>query len=281
MRFFLFILFILTTSCSHLFYQPDAVLYTDKNKLQKYFNEIRIPGPEGDLIAWQFSNPALNPNEKKNVHILFFHGNAQNVSSHFYSLFWILKYGYDFTIIDYPGYGGSQGEPTRKTTTESALAAYLWVRSQNPNKKVLIFGQSLGGNIALHTAAMVVKETPDPQFCAVAVESTFLSYHRVARRVLSRHWSTWLFQPLVYVLTSDAYSADDEIKNLKSTPLLVLHGDQDPIIEFENGREVYDAALDPKTFVTVEKGKHIDAFTFANRNKYQKLFLQFIEKNCK
>lgn len=274
--FFFFITFLIT-SCSHLFYQPDAFLYTEKQKIQKYFKEVEIPGSEGKIIAWTFSNPNLKPEQKKPVHILLFHGNAQNVSSHFYSLFWILEQGYDYTIFDYPGYGGSEGEPTRQTTTQSGIEVYRWLKKNFPQQKFLIFGQSLGGNISVYSASKIA---PDPQLCGLAVESTFLNYHTVARRLLAQNWFTWLFQPIAYVLVSDSYSASEGISQLHSIPLLVMHGDRDPIVGFENGRDVFEAASEPKSFIEVKGGQHIDAFTFQDRMKYQNQFLAFIQKNC-
>lgn len=271
------ILFFLTTSCSHLFYQPDGYLYTDKKKIQKYFREIEIPGPEGKIVAWTFSNPDLKPEQKKPVHIVLFHGNAQNVSSHFYSLFWILESGYDFTIFDYPGYGGSEGDPTRETTTRSGVESIKWVLSNYPMQKVFIFGQSLGGNISIYSTTQVL---PEPRVCGIAVESTFLNYHVVARRLLARNWFTWIMQPLAYVLVSDSYSASESIQKLKGTPFLVLHSETDPVVDYQNGRDLYEAAPEPKTFVDVPGGSHIDALTFQDRNKYQKLFTDFIDRSC-
>jgi uncharacterized protein len=273
----LVIFLFLATSCSHLFYQPDAFLYTDKEKIQKYFKENEIQGTEGKIIAWTFSNPDLKLEQKKPVHIILFHGNAQNVSSHFYSLFWILEKGYDYTIFDYPGYGGSEGEPTRKSTTQSGIDVYNWIKSRHPDQKIFIFGQSLGGNISIYSASRVI---PDPQLCGIAVESTFLNYHTVAQRLLAKNWFTWIFQPIAYALVSDSYSASEAIHNLGTLPLLVMHGDQDPIVGFENGRDLFEAASQPKTFIEISGGQHIDALTFQDRNKYQKIFTEFIDQSC-
>ncbi len=280
-RFFFFInliiFFFLATSCSHLFYQPDAFLYTDKEKIQKYFKETEIQGSRGKIITWTFSNPNLKPEQKKPVHIIFFHGNAQNVSSHFYSLFWILEKGYDYTIFDYPGYGGSEGDPTRQSTTQSGIDVYKWVKTQHPDQKILIFGQSLGGNISIYSASKVL---PDPQLCGVAVESTFLNYHTVAGRLLAKNWLTWIFQPAAYFLVSDSYSASEAVQQLETTPLMIMHGDRDTVVGYENGKDLFEAAKQPKTFVEVSGGQHIDAFTFPNRLKYQKIFTDFIDQSC-
>lgn len=276
-RLLLILFLLITSSCSHLFYQPDSILYTDKQKIQKYFKEIEIPGPEGKIIAWSFSNPDLKSDQKKPVHLVFFHGNAQNVSSHFYSLFWILERGYDFTIFDYPGYGGSEGESTRESTTKTGIEVIKWAQQSFPHKKIFVFGQSLGGNVAIYSASKIL---PDPQICGLGVDSSYLSYHTVARRILAGNWLTWLFQPIAYLFVSNSFSASEGIKNLNFTPILVMHGNKDFVVDIENGRDIFKAASQPKTFIEVEGGNHINAFNFEDRLKYQKLFLAFIDQYC-
>lgn len=252
-------------------------MYTDKEKIQKYFKENVIEGSQGRIVTWTFSHPDLKREQKKPIHIILFHGNAQNVSSHFYSLFWILEKGYDYTIFDYPGYGGSEGNPTRESTTKSGIDVYRWIKAKYPNQKIFFFGQSLGGNISIFSASQVL---PDPQLCGIAVESTFLNYQTVARRTLANNWLTWILQPIAYPLISNSYSASEGILKISPTPLLVLHGDKDLIVGIENGNDLFEMAQRPKTFVEVSGGQHIDTFTFPNRLKYQKIFTDFIDQSC-
>lgn len=263
----------LLTGCSHLYYYPTQYMYVNVEKLEPRPKQIEIPGPEQKkIIGWYFKS-----SDKPRARLLFFHGNAENISSHFVALHWILKHGYDFFIFDYPGYGGSEGEPTKKSTTDVGRVALEWLSKQEPHIPIALFGQSLGGNIALYTAATNHQRIP---LCMVTVESTFKSYQKVAQRVLENQWWSWPFQWLPYVVTSEEYSARDVIQDISPTPLLVIHSEADTTVKFENGEEVYQAAREPKEFWRLPHGAHIQAFTGPDSEKYQKLFLTELEKNC-
>lgn len=272
----LLVFFLWMSSCSHLFYYPDAYMHTDREKLAPYMKENEWQGPHGKVIAWTFTSTKSSPETNK-VHILFFHGNAENVSSHFFFLYWLMERGYNYTIFDYPGYGGSEGEPNQRSTTETGRFVLDTLQKKYPDAAFLIFGQSLGGNIALYTAA---ERAPEHRICGTIIESSFLSYKSIARRVLGRHWSTWLFQPLAYVFISDAYSAKNNIQKLSPLPLLLLHNPKDPVVEFENSQDIFNAAPGPKELIVAENSGHAGAFVGEDRLKYQTLFLQFIKEHC-
>lgn len=274
MKFF-FAIFVgmLFTGCGHLFYYPDNVSYVNVKNLPYQPQEVEFTSNEGlKLTGWYFKSP-----NKARAQILFFHGNAQNISSHFASLYWILNHNYDFFIFDYPGYGQSEGKPTQKNTTEAGTKALEWLVQHNPYLPTAIFGQSLGGNIAMYTAVENKDRTP---ICLVAVESTFKSYRKVGQRALARHWLTWLFQGIPYVVVSDRYSADQHIQNISPIPLLVMHGDADPIVGYENGQDVFVAAREPKEFYPVIGGQHIDAFSGPSSSSARKKFTDALEKFC-
>lgn len=272
----LLVFFLLLSSCSHMFYYPDAYLHIDKDKIAPHLHEKELKGPEGKVIAWTFQSQKTTPATEK-IHILFFHGNAENVSSHFYSLYWLMEAGYNYTIFDYPGYGGSEGEPSQKTTTETGKFMLDYLQKTYPDSAILIFGQSLGGNIALYSAAERTSGTP---LCGTVIESSFLSYKTTARRVMARHWSTWLFQPLALLLVRDSYSAVDNIQKLAPVPLLVLHDATDPVVEFENGQDLFNTAPGPKDFVRMEASGHASGFHGPDRLKYQQIFLKFLKDHC-
>lgn len=264
---FLCLLFMLV-GCSHLFYYPTQNMYVDPQKLAPTPEQVEIPFRDGKLIAWYFK-PI---HQKPKANILFFHGNAQNISSHFFSLFWILKEGYGFLIFDYPGYGGSSGEPTPESTTASGETALKWLIENHPQTPIAIFGQSLGGNIALYTAA----KNKQP-LCLVAVESTFKSYRKVAQRTLAKNPITWALQPLGYLLVSDKYAANDHIAEISPVPLMVIHSRTDNIVTFENGEDVFSAANTPKEFLQLPDGEHIQAFTGPAHSLNRKKFLEALE----
>src|SRR4051812_3784255 len=99
------------TGCSSLLYQPSREQIYEPTKLGLEQPEDRFfPSTDGTLLhAWYFRS---DPKKQPKALIAFFHGNGENLSTHFASLAWILPFGYDFMIFDYRGYGRSQGDPS-------------------------------------------------------------------------------------------------------------------------------------------------------------------------
>jgi fermentation-respiration switch protein FrsA (DUF1100 family) len=139
-------------------------------------------------------------------------------------------------------------------------------------KKFVIYGQSLGGAIAMR-AFQDFRHQNETQL--VVLDSTFASYKTVARRVLSSHWFTWIFSPLACVLVSDKYSPEDFIQRQK-TRLLVIHDMHDPAVPFANGEDIYQMSPAAKEFWTLDEGRHIEAMAPYN-TKYRERFVQLLD----
>ena len=273
LQFLLVVPLLVLSSCGGLFYHPDNHVYVDIKKLDIQPQQIELKTTDGKkFYGWYFK-----ASDKPKGKILFFHGNAQNRTSHFFSLNWILKNNYDYFIFDYPGYGESEGSPDQFSTTDSGTKALEWLNKQGPETPLIIYGQSLGGNIALYTAT---KNKALAKPCLIAVDSTFKSYRKVAQRVLARHWLTWPVQGLSYLLVSDSYSAEDHIGEISPIPFLIFHSPGDPVVDFESGHEIFEAAGEPKKFYTVPGAGHTLAFNGVDREEFRKGFLEALEKNC-
>ncbi|MGE3386135.1 MAG: alpha/beta hydrolase [Bdellovibrionales bacterium] len=259
--------------CSSFLYQPTRQRYVDPAKLEHPPHEIHFHDVNGtDLVAWHFK-----PKSPAKARLVFFHGNAQNISSHFVSLYWLVDQGYEFLIFDYPGYGISTGAPTPKNTIEAGVAALQWLYGQQPARPLAVFGQSLGGAVALRAAVQVKGQIP---LCLVTVDSTFTSYKKAARDLLATHWATWLFQPLAGLTLSDRFAPDKHIGKLAPIPLTVIHGEKDSIVHPRHGREVFEQAGQPKEFWLVPQGQHIGVFNGANREIFRARFLKSLNQHC-
>ncbi|MDZ4675876.1 MAG: alpha/beta hydrolase [Oligoflexia bacterium] len=242
-------------SCTHLLYHPTQHQYYDPVKAGVTPDEIWFENDEGQkLFGWYFHAKTKTPSKAL---IVFFHGNAENLSSHFATLLFVLEQGYDFFIFDYSGYGKSPGKPTPKATIQDGKAAIKWASDHRKGKPLVVFGQSLGGAIAMRSVAEVKDQIP---IDLVVVDSTFHSYKSVANRLMRKHWVTWLFSPLAYVLMNDTYSPEDSISKLSPIPMVVIHGDQDQTVDYQLGKEVFHLAQQPKEFWEVPGGMHTDAF---------------------
>lgn len=255
--------------CSSLLYYPSGASFTNPLKLQHKPESVFFRSEDGTrLHGWYFRSPT----RPAKATLLFFHGNAQNLSAHFYSLYWALDKGFDFFIFDYRGYGISEGEPTPEGTVRDGRAALAWINEhKDPASKLIIFGQSLGGIIALKVAC----ESPTA-FDKIVVDSTFHSYRSIGRKVLTRSWITWPFQWLGWLLMSDSESPKDCIEKISPKPILIVHGTNDRVVEYEFGEKVFQLAEEPKEFWRVEEGGHTD-FLFRNGFEYQERFVQWAQ----
>jgi fermentation-respiration switch protein FrsA (DUF1100 family) len=250
----------LLSGCSSLLYHPTDIFYANPSHYNVTPKEVVIESSGGTkLAAWYFSSHQDHPETPPKAVLVFFHGNGENMTSHYQSLVWILKHGYDFLIFDYRGYGVSEGKPSPEMTVEDGKAAIRWTsqywKNQHKDVPLVVFGQSLGGAIGLRSAIEVKSEIP---IKLIVADSTFVSYEEAGQKLLANHWFTWIFQPLPYLVLSDKYAPGDRVSELSPIPLVVIHGDHDQILNYELGKEVYAKAREPKEFWPVPGGTHID-----------------------
>jgi len=173
--------------------------------------------------------------------LLFFHGNASNLSHRGDSIRIFTELGLEVLIIDYRGYGRSEGSPSEQGLYRDATAAWEWLTQVRgtPPEEIVLFGRSLGGAVAAWLAA---RTTP----AAVIIESSFdriRSLAEVHYPLLSRA-----------IPLRVAFPAVDDIATVHS-PLLVLHSPDDEVVPARLGRRLYEAAPGPKHFVEL-RGDH-------------------------
>lgn len=273
MRIFSFVLLMLSLGgCSSLFYYPTKGQHYRPEKINLQYENIVFPDAEGKKIyAWYF--PVQNVDNKKSKGtFLFFHGNAENRTSHFVGLHWLPALGYNYLIFDYPGYDESEGTPSPQSTVNSGKAALMWLAKNKPEAPIIIYGQSLGGNIALRVALEMKQQVP---IKAVIIDGSFASYKSVARAVLAKSWITWAFQPLTYLVLSDAYAPQD-IGTLPPIPLLVIHGEKDPVVPVTEGKKIFAQAQEPKQLWLLPEGQHGDSF-FTEKGLYRQKLIDYLE----
>ncbi len=192
-----------------------------------------------DLHGWYI--PAVN---SRGV-LLFFHGNAGNISHRLESIRIFHELGLDTLIIDYRGYGQSTGETSEQGTYLDAQAAWDYLVNNRgiPADRIIVFGRSLGGAIG---AWLGTQHTP----AAVIIESSFSSGVDMARRL-------YPFLP-ARLITRLQYPVEDYAGRLKC-PVLVIHSRQDEIIPFAMGQAIYAAAKGHKKFLAL-RGDHNNGF---------------------
>lgn len=262
------LLFLILSGCQSLFYYPTAEMYYEPQKIGLNPKDVWIDYKDKEAIhAWLFTSPrpALGS-------IVFFHGNAENMTSHYMNLAWIPDRDYNFIIFDYPGYGKSPGSPSPESCVESSKAVVRWMHKNFDSRPLLIYGQSLGGAVAQRVIVDIKDEIP---IKAVVLDSTFPSYQGIARRKLSSSFLTWLFQPLAYVLVSDRWAIKD-ISKISPIPTLVIHGQKDTVVEPEFGDQIFAALKEPKQMWKIEEGHHSDVF-WTQEGAYRDKFVAWLK----
>ncbi len=194
--------------------------------------------------------------------LLFFHGNAGNISNRGESLKIFNHLGLNVLIFDYRGYGRSEGSPSEEGLHEDAVAAWRFLREQKhfDARQIILFGRSLGGAVAARLAAQVKP-------AALILESSFSS----AKDVAQVHY------PLLskLILLDFAFNTTKWLKAV-SCPVLVLHSQDDEIIPYTLAERVYSAAKEPKTMLRL-KGDHNRGFLLS-QPAYERGIGEFIER---
>jgi len=178
--------------------------------------------------------------------VLFCHGNGGNISHRLDRVLLMQQHlGVDMLLFDYRGYGTSEGSPDEEGTYRDARAAYRWLvaRVGDPGR-IVVFGESLGAAVALQLAL-------ESEAHALVLESPFASIPEMAKAV-------YPFLP-VWPLVRTRYDNLAKIGGLRM-PLLVLHGDRDEIVPFAQGRRVFEAAPEPKSFFAIPGAHHNDTY---------------------
>lgn len=240
------------SACTAVFFQPHRYLVATPDKLGLAYQEVRFKTRDGlQLYGW-----FLPAKGRVLGTVLQLHGNAENISTHFTSLAWMPARGFNVFIFDYRGYGGSEGEPTLEGVQLDIDAAMdaLFARSDIDKDRVVMYGQSLGGALAAYYVAHSPRRD---RLRALILESAFSGYVDIVREKMADHWFTWPFQWLPQFTVDDRFSPLPSMAKISPLPLLVLHGDQDAVVPVQEGRRLYEAALEPKQLWIVPGAGHI------------------------
>lgn len=277
---------ILSAGCDSLFYFPDRVEYEQPLLAGQTAEAVYFAAQDGVILHGRFipatAQPALGT-------VIHFHGNAQNLTSHYWFVNWLPAAGYNVFQFDYRGYGRSglwrlreNGQnranapggglnvfppgdylacdlpPDRDGVFRDCVAAlnYVKARPDVAAVKILGFGQSLGGCAML---GAVVESEPN-LLCGVVVESTFRSYREMGRRKAGQSWLLWPFQyPLSWLFVSDAHSPADYLDRLSDLPLLAIYGLADEVVPGDQTQLLYDQWSGPKQLAMVPNSGHLQA----------------------
>lgn len=229
---------------SHLIYYPEIgrTVSATPGDVGLAYEDIEFPTADGETLhGWLIPAPDAAGT------VLLFHGNAGNISHRLDYLLMFYRLGYSTFIFDYRGYGQSSGNPSESGTYLDAEAAWRYLageRRADP-RRIVLFGESLGGAVAAWLAA---HENPG----LLVIASVFTSIPDMAAKLYPYLPGRLLSQ---FEYNTLAYLQD------VTCPVFVAHSPEDDIVPFEQGRALYQAAPEPKRLLELQGG-HNDGFIF-------------------
>jgi len=218
--------------------RPDDTIVTNQEK-------IVLKSADGKNIHHVLIKLQSNPKAT----IFVFHGSGSKVSNWTKLLKPLVEDGYQIFLMEYRGFGNSEGKANHELVASDAHYAFLYLigRKEINIKPLLILGQSYGGQLAINVAAKY------PEHVDVLVtEGTFTSFKDMAV------YSTPLIgKPFTRAIFSNPYSSAELIQEA-SMPKLIIHSQEDEVVPFFMGEELFELAGGNKEFWRI-RGKHTDA----------------------
>lgn len=206
--------------CSQVFYFGTDKTYTQPERLGCAWKAHSVDRPGGGRLSAAIL-PGKGPDSGRGL-VVQFHGNAQNITAHWWGSRWLVKRGWDLLVWDYSGYGLSDGVPTQEQVAGDADAILSWVSDSVLPRypgTVVLMGQSLGA--AVLTSAFPRWRDRD-RVALVVAESGFHSYRSIARDRVGLNWYTWPAWPLVPLLITDRDAPAKSLGRIAPTPYLVV-----------------------------------------------------------
>ncbi len=223
---------------------PGRTLTMTPTDVGMDFQDVSIATTDGVMLhGWYIAGRSSRV-------LLFFHGNAGNISHRLDSIAQFQELGLSVLIIDYRGYGQSAGRTTESGIYLDADAAWHYLIDDRGivANDIVIFGRSLGASVASHLAS-------EYQPLALIVESSFTSIPDIAQDLYP-----WL--PVRW-LSRLSHATRDYVRDVRS-PILIIHSRDDEIIPFHHGEAIFASANEPRTLLTI-RGTHNDAFLLDER----------------
>lgn len=249
---------------NRLFYFPTRDQPATPKQWGHRFRQVEITSEDGTKLHGWWIESKVEPVIGT---VVFSHGNAGSIGHHLGFVTWLATAGYEVLMYDYRGYGKSEGKIERSGMVQDARAALEFAGNSghNRNMPIISYGHSLGGAKSL--AAIAGGKTKNLR--AVITDATFASYREMAMIIGGR---------LAASLVSDELAPVDLVDKISPLPLLIVHGEKDPVVPISQGRKLFRAAEKPKTIFEVKDGHHGDNL-WRDQGAYRKKMLEWLEKS--
>lgn len=232
-----------------LIYRPtvaDDLRVTTVGLEAEAVRDVQIQTPNGGKLNGWLMQQVGGKDTVERPLVLYFSGNSLNRHERVNDLREVVRCGFDVLIFDYRGYGDSSGSPSEQHLTSDAMRIWNYACQDLDYKpgRIVIFGESLGGAVALSLWSS--ENTNPPQPGALILNATFVSMPRTV---------AWLYPlfPFQYLLL-DRWPSIERITRV-TAPIVVFHGTEDDMVPVSHGRELAEAAADSR-FIKIPGAGH-------------------------
>ena len=240
---------------SRLVYFPASELTASPHAIGLAYEDVHLESVGGTTVhGWYL------PGADDAATLLFFHGNAGNISHRLDSLRLFNALGLNVLIIDYSGFGRSGGQPGEDATYDDARLAWRHLTESRgvAPERIILFGRSLGAGVATWLATQT---SP----AGLILESAFTSVPALA----STHYPLFPVRWLARIRYDNAARLP-----LVNCPVLIAHSPDDELVPIAHGRALFALAREPKQFLEM-RGGHNSGFLLTGPD-YRQGFARFI-----
>lgn len=232
-------------------FQPSPGVDLSLSDLGVVGEEVRLEAEDGVSLHGFFI-----PHPGADRAILFLHGNAGNASHRLPNAVDLSRQASHVLLIDYRGYGRSGGRPDEAGVYADARAGLTHLIEERgiPEQRIVLFGRSLGGAVAVDLAR-------GRALGGVILESTFPSLSEVGGAHMG---------PAARWLARGMFDSGSKITGMRA-PLLAFHGDRDGIVPYALGRQLFEMAPEPKAFETITGAGHNDTVQVGGRAYFARI----------
>jgi fermentation-respiration switch protein FrsA (DUF1100 family) len=216
-------------------FKPDGTLASPAEKGLPGVEVITLQTADGTTLTGWFQ-----PAEPGKPTILYFHGNAGNVSERAKHFKQVVDSGFGFLAMSYRGFAGSDGSPSEAALVSDGLEIFDWLAKRSD--LIVLYGESLGTGVATEVAAK-------RQARALVLEAPYTAALDLAA-------ATYPWVP-VSLLMRDPFLSREHILDVEE-PALIVHGTADQVIPVEQGKRLFEIAHDPKSLAVIDGATHSD-----------------------
>ena len=245
--FFIIIIIIVFVIFQYLYNKNLFSPSTEQNDLKGLeYDDFFLGVKKGDVLSCEQKNQEIRLTQeyinvwtfekfdiKKQKIVLFFHGNSGNISHRSYIIDICKRLGVNLMLVDYRGYGKSDGKPETASLCRDDEVAYEYISQKYTPEQIVVWGESLGGAVATYVASKY-------KVRSLVLLSTFSSLHDV----VNLHPNVGAIVKATvsgYIrITGDDLNSNEWIKNIRC-PVVMVHSTEDDVINFKSAKKLFRA----------------------------------------